>query len=69
MRGYMQRGSKIRRNGDLRGLPEVRVIGSSGEALGVMALAEALRLGRGETCLRSLHVSRVCRAFGSHNRR
>jgi hypothetical protein len=40
----MQRGSKIRRNGDLRGLPEVRVIGSSGEALGVMALAEALRL-------------------------
>ncbi len=35
---------KIRKNGDLRGLPSVRVIGSSGEMLGVMPLAEALRL-------------------------
>lgn len=34
----------IRKNGDLRGLPSVRVIASSGEMLGVMPLAEALRL-------------------------
>jgi hypothetical protein len=40
----MQRGAKIRKNGDLRGLPEVRVIGPSGKMLGVMALAEGLRL-------------------------
>jgi hypothetical protein len=40
----MQRGTKIRKNGDLRGLPRVRVIGSSGKMLGVMALADALRL-------------------------
>jgi translation initiation factor IF-3 len=37
-------GVKIRKNGDLRGLPSVRVVGSSGEMLGVMPLAEALRL-------------------------
>ncbi len=42
--GHMEHGAKIRRNGDLRGLPEVRVIGSSGKMLGVMALAEGLRL-------------------------
>jgi translation initiation factor IF-3 len=40
----MPRGSKVRRNGDLRGLPEVNVIGPSGELLGVMTLADALRL-------------------------
>jgi translation initiation factor IF-3 len=40
----MERGSKIRKNGDLRGLPTVRVIGSSGQALGIMTLADALRL-------------------------
>jgi hypothetical protein len=40
----MQRGSNIRKNGDLRGLPRVRVIGPSGIALGIMTLAEALRL-------------------------
>jgi hypothetical protein len=34
---------KIRINGDLRGTPSVRLIGSSGEMLGVMTLAEALR--------------------------
>ncbi len=37
-------GVKIRKNGDLRGLASVRVVGSSGEMLGVMPLAEALRL-------------------------
>jgi|HubBroStandDraft_1064217.scaffolds.fasta_scaffold283527_1 translation initiation factor IF-3-like protein len=40
----MQRGSKIRKNGELRGLPRIRVIGSSGAMMGVMTLAEALRL-------------------------
>jgi hypothetical protein len=40
----MQQGSKIRKNGDLRGLPNVRVIESSGKMLGVMTLANALRL-------------------------
>jgi hypothetical protein len=34
----------MRKNGDLRGTPRVDVIGSSGEKLGVMPLAEALRL-------------------------
>lgn len=38
------RGTKIRINGDLRGTPEVRVVGRSGEMLGVMTLAAALRL-------------------------
>lgn len=37
-----------RKNGDLRGTPEVRVIGSKGEMLGVMPLAEALRLAMKE---------------------
>lgn len=37
------RESKIRINGDLRGTPRVRVIAASGEMLGVMTLAEALR--------------------------
>jgi len=31
-------------NGDLRGTPRVDVIGASGKKLGVMGLAEALRL-------------------------
>jgi translation initiation factor IF-3 len=35
---------KIRRNGDLLGLPSVRVITASGEVLGVMKPTEALRL-------------------------
>jgi hypothetical protein len=35
---------KIRKNGDLRGLPSVRVIGTSGEMLGVLAVSDALRL-------------------------
>jgi hypothetical protein len=35
---------KIRKNDDLLGLPSVRVIGASGEMLGVMILVEALRL-------------------------
>ncbi len=34
---------KIRINGDLRGTPRVRVIGSDGSMLGIMTLAEALR--------------------------
>ncbi len=34
---------KIRKNGELRGTPTVRVIGSDGTMLGVMTLAEALR--------------------------
>ena len=38
------RGPKIRKNGDLRGTPRVDVIGASGEKLGVMTLAGALRL-------------------------
>jgi translation initiation factor IF-3 len=40
----MERGSKIRKNGELRGLPEVSVIGSTGQAFGIMTLADALRL-------------------------
>ena len=36
--------TKIRINGDLRGTPRVDVIGSSGDRLGVMPVAEALRL-------------------------
>jgi translation initiation factor IF-3 len=36
--------TKIRINGDLRGTPRVDVIASSGERLGVMTLAAALRL-------------------------
>jgi translation initiation factor IF-3 len=39
---------KVRRNGELRGTPSVRVMGSSGEQLGVMTLAEALRLAMKE---------------------
>jgi translation initiation factor IF-3 len=39
---------KIRRNGELRGTPKVRVLSSSGEQLGVMTLAEALRLAMKE---------------------
>jgi translation initiation factor IF-3 len=35
---------KIRLNGELRGTPQVRVVAASGELLGVMTLAEALRL-------------------------
>ena len=38
------RGQKIRKNGDLRGTPRVDVVGASDEKLGVMTLAEALRL-------------------------
>jgi hypothetical protein len=37
-------GHRIRKNGDLCGTPNVRLIGSSGQALGVMTLAQALRL-------------------------
>lgn len=37
-------GQRIRKNGDLRGTPRVHVIGASDEKLGVMTLAEALRL-------------------------
>jgi translation initiation factor IF-3 len=40
---------RVRKNGDLRGIPEVRVIGSSGQMLGVMTLAEALRLAMKES--------------------
>lgn len=40
---HLVTGPKIRANGDLRGTPHVRVIGSSGDTLGVMTLAEALR--------------------------
>lgn len=36
--------TKIRKNGDLRGTPSVRVIGARGEMHGVMSLSEALRL-------------------------
>lgn len=39
---------KIRMNGELRGTPEVRVIASDGEPLGVMSLAKALRLAMKE---------------------
>lgn len=39
---------KIRVNGDLRGTPQVRVIASNSEMLGVMSLAEALRLAMKE---------------------
>jgi translation initiation factor IF-3 len=38
------RGHKIRKNGELRGTPRVNVVGASDEKLGVMTLAEALRL-------------------------
>lgn len=34
---------KIRVNGELRGTPHVRVVGSDGSTLGIMTLAEALR--------------------------
>jgi translation initiation factor IF-3 len=44
----MERTFKLRVNGDLRGTPEVRVIASIGEMLGVMTLAEALRLAMKE---------------------
>ena len=40
----MDRSTKIRINGELRGTPRVRVIGRDGEMLGVMTLAAALRL-------------------------
>lgn len=39
---------KIRRNGELRGTPNVRVMRSTGEQLGVMTLAEGLRLAMKE---------------------
>jgi translation initiation factor IF-3 len=39
---------RIRGNGELRGTPNVRVFGASGEPLGVMTLAEALKLARKE---------------------
>jgi translation initiation factor IF-3 len=35
---------KIRINGEIRGTPRVRLIGTDGDMLGVMTLAEALRL-------------------------
>jgi translation initiation factor IF-3 len=35
--------ARLRKNGDLRGTPSVRLIGASGEMLGVVTLAEALR--------------------------
>jgi translation initiation factor IF-3 len=38
------RGYKVRKNGELRGTPRVDVMGASGERLGVMTLAAALRL-------------------------
>jgi translation initiation factor IF-3 len=38
------RGQKIRKNGDPRGTARVDVVGASDERLGVMTLAEALRL-------------------------
>jgi translation initiation factor IF-3 len=44
----MERTFKIRINGDLRGTPLVRVIASDGEMLGVMTLAEALRVAMKE---------------------
>jgi translation initiation factor IF-3 len=40
--------AKIRSNGELRGTPNVRVVGASGEQLGVMTLAEGLRLAMKE---------------------
>ena len=40
----MNRTFKIRVNGEIRGTPRVRVVGADGEMLGVMRLAEALRL-------------------------
>jgi translation initiation factor IF-3 len=40
--------AKIRINGELHGTPTVLVIGASGEALGEMPLAEALRLAMKE---------------------
>jgi translation initiation factor IF-3 len=39
----MNRTPKIRVNGDLRGTPNVRVIGHDGAMLGVMTLADTLR--------------------------
>ena len=44
----MERTFKIRINGELRGTPHVRVIASDGTMLGVMPLAEALRLAMKE---------------------
>ena len=41
---------KIRINGDLHGTPSVRVIGSSGEMIGVMLLPDALRAAMKEGC-------------------
>ena len=43
----MERSFKIRMNGDLRGIPRVRVIAADGEMLGVMTLADALRAAMG----------------------
>jgi translation initiation factor IF-3 len=40
----LDRSLKIRVNGDIRGTPHVRVVAVDGEVLGVMTLAEALRL-------------------------
>jgi hypothetical protein len=44
----VERPSKLRINGDLRGTPRVQVVASNGEALGGMTLAEALRLAMKE---------------------
>jgi translation initiation factor IF-3 len=54
----MERSFKIRINGDLRGTPQVRVIASDGEILGVMTVAEALRLAM-EAGLDLVEVNRV----------
>jgi len=40
---------RIRKNGDLRGLPSVRVLDASGEMLGVMRVGDALRLALRES--------------------
>jgi hypothetical protein len=42
--GGSPRGHRIRKNGELRGTPSVDVIASSGEKLGVMTLASAMKL-------------------------
>jgi len=44
----MERPVKIRKNGELRGTPEVRVVAANGAMLGVMPLAQALRLAMKE---------------------
>ncbi len=44
----MDRALKIRVNGEIRGTPRLRVVAVDGEMLGVMTLAEALRLALGQ---------------------